>query len=356
MNSTPIAHVRTTTDGTIVEHSLAEHLTEVSIFARGFAARFNGDAWAAYAGLWHDLGKYRAGFQRYIRQSHDPDAHIEGRVADRLKTHSAAGALWAEKHLTATLGPQGRIVARVLGYVIAGHHAGLDNWMNGLKQRLASEDTRREFDESQVAAPAEILRPPAALPNVSGIPVDRRNGPGSFALWVRMLFSCLVDADFLDTERFMDPGKASKRTGFASLVALQDRFDTHMQQVAAKAQATPVNALRAEVLRQCCDKAARAPGLFTLTVPTGGGKTLSSMAFALRHAVKHGKRRIIYAIPYTSIIEQTADIFRSMFGDENIVEHHSNADSDPGSETARSRLACENWDAPLIVTTNVQLF
>lgn len=358
MNSPAIAHVRTATDGTVIEHSLVEHLTEVSILARIFAARFSSDAWATYAGLWHDLGKYRAGFQRYIRMSHDPDAHIEGRVADRLKTHSAAGAVWAEQHLAAALGPHGPIAARVLAYVIAGHHAGLYNWVagNGLKQRLAHEDTRREFEESLSAAPDEILHPQAPLPNLLGIPVDRRNGPGSFALWVRMLFSCLVDADFLDTERFMDPPKATQRTGFASLATLQDRFDTHMHQVAAKAPGTLVNALRADVLSQCCDKAARAPGLFTLTVPTGGGKTLSSMAFALRHAVKHGKRRIIYAIPYTSIIEQTADIFRGIFGDENIVEHHSNADSDPASETARSRLACENWDAPLVVTTNVQLF
>ena len=201
MKTPPIAHVRIATDGTVIEHPLAEHLTEVSIFARDFAARFNADAWAAYAGLWHDLGKYRAGFQRYIRQSHDPDAHIEGRVAERLKTHSAAGALWAEQHLTAALGPQGRIAARVLGYVIAGHHAGLDNWMNGLKQRLASEDTRREFDESRGAASTDILRPQAALPTVSSVPVDHRNSPGSFALWVRILFSCLVDADFLDTDR-----------------------------------------------------------------------------------------------------------------------------------------------------------
>ncbi|MBS0545574.1 MAG: CRISPR-associated endonuclease Cas3'' [Proteobacteria bacterium] len=356
MNSPPIAHVRIATDGAVVEHSLDEHLNQVSIFARDFAARFNSATWAAYAGLWHDLGKYRPGFQRYIRQSHDPDAHIEGRVVDRLKTHSAAGALWAEQHLTAALGPQGRIAARVLGYVIAGHHAGLDNWTNGLKQRLASEDTRREFDESRIAAPAGILCPQAALPDIGGVAVDPRNGPGSFALWVRMLFSCLVDADFLDTERFMDPRKTTQRTGFAGLATLLDRFDSHMRQVAAKAPATPVNTLRADVLRQCCDKAARNPGVFTLTVPTGGGKTLSSMAFALRHAVTHGKRRIIYAIPYTSIIEQTADIFRGIVGDENIVEHHSNADATPGSESARSRLACENWDAPLIVTTNVQLF
>ncbi len=128
MNSPPIAHVRIAADGAVVEHALDEHLNEVSIFARDFAARFNSATWAAYAGLWHDLGKYRPGFQRYIRQNHDPDAHIEGRVVDRLKTHSAAGALWAEQHLTAALGPQGRIAARVLGYVIAGHHAGLDNW------------------------------------------------------------------------------------------------------------------------------------------------------------------------------------------------------------------------------------
>jgi CRISPR-associated endonuclease/helicase Cas3 len=126
-----------------------------------------------------------------------------------------------------------------------------------------------------------------------------------------------------------------------------------MEQLAAKARDTPVNRLRAVILCRCQEQANRAPGLFSLTVPTGGGKTLSSLAFALKHALAHGKRRIIYVIPYTSIIEQTADVFRDIFG-EAVLEHHSNLDAT--KETARSRLACENWDVPVIVTTSVQFF
>lgn len=122
-----------------------------------------------------------------------------------------------------------------------------------------------------------------------------------------------------------------------------------------KAAPTPVNRLRAGILAECRSKGADAPGLFSLTVPTGGGKTLSSMAFTLEHAKRHGKRRVIYVIPYTSIIEQTADVFRSIFG-EAVIEHHSNAEIPPEQENAKSRLACENWDAPIIVTTNVQFF
>lgn len=339
-------------------HLLNDHLLAVAELAGDAAAPFGAERWARYAGIWHDLGKFRSGFQKYIRLANDPDAHIEGRVPGREKTHSAAGAIWAQRHLPEAMGREGEIVARVLAYVIAGHHAGLDNWDGGLKARLASTDSVREFDDAMAGTPSHgILRPDCPAPDFGRMPVDAKTGtPGSFALWVRMLFSALVDADFLDTEAFMDGGRAEARSGFASIDELCAAFDRHMSEVSNNAPPTSVNRLRADVLRQCRDKAANPVGVFTLTVPTGGGKTLSSLAFALRHAVAHRKRRIIYAIPYTSIIEQTADIFRRILGDENVVEHHSNAESNPAQETPRSRLACENWDAPLIVTTNVQLF
>lgn len=169
-----------------------------------------------------------------------------------------------------------------------------------------------------------------------------------------MLFSCLVDADFLDTEKFMDEGRNGLRAGYPALPKLQSTFDLHMADKAAKVTDSPVNRIRAQVLRQCREKAEFPSGLFSLTVPTGGGKTLSSMAFALNHAVHHGKSRVIYVIPYTSILEQTAEIFRGIFGKENVIEHHSNLD--PDRENSRSRLATENWDAPIVVTTNVQFF
>ncbi|MBP6655977.1 MAG: CRISPR-associated endonuclease Cas3'', partial [Propionivibrio sp.] len=356
-----IAHIRSE-NGHVVLHDLEDHLVDVSVLAADFAAEFGAAPWAALAGIWHDLGKYREGFQRYIRQCGDPDAHIEGRVAGPEKTHSAAGALWAQQYLAEVDKRSGPVVARVLAYLIAGHHAGLDNWFGGLHERFNREDTIKEkHDALAVAIPAAILKPSAGLPDLNTIRTDQKdNIPGRFALWVRMLFSCLVDADFLDTERFMSQGKAEARSGFTPVGELEKRLAERLtlmaQEVAERGEAgSQVNMKRAEVLRACLAKAELPPGVFSLTVPTGGGKTLSSLAFALRHAVLHGKRRVIYAIPYTSIIEQTAGIFRSIFGDENVIEHHSNVEVDDTQETARSRLACENWDAPLIVTTNVQL-
>jgi CRISPR-associated endonuclease/helicase Cas3 len=179
-----------------------------------------------------------------------------------------------------------------------------------------------------------------------------------------MLFSCLVDADFLDTERFLQPERFAARSHVPTIADLSAAFDAFTArrdaQLAANGlSATKVNQIRAGVLAQCREKAALPPGLFSLEVPTGGGKTLSSLAFALAHARAHGKRCVVYAIPYTSIIEQTADQFREIFahlGDAAVVEHHSQAEVDPKDESAASRLACENWDAPLVVTTNVQLF
>jgi len=356
-----LAHIRSE-DGCLFPHRLEEHLVKVSELAARFATEFEAAHWAALAGIWHDLGKYRDGFQRYIRQCGDPDAHIEGRVAGPEKTHSAAGALWAQQYLPEVDKRSGPVIARVLAYLIAGHHAGLDNWFGGLHERFSREDTLREgHDALAVAIPESILKPSAGLPDLNAIRTDQElNMPGRFALWVRMLFSCLVDADFLDTEAFMSAGKAEARSGFMSIADLETRLQAHLAQMAQKVAergeaASQVNRKRAEVLRACLAKADHPPGVFSLTVPTGGGKTLSSLAFGLRHAVRYGKRRVIYAIPYTSIIEQTAGIFRSIFGDENVIEHHSNVEADEKQETARSRLACENWDAPLIVTTNVQL-
>jgi len=339
---------------------LAVHLQSVAGIAAYFSEAFEPAAvtqrWAYLAGLWHDLGKYRPGFQRYLLQSDNPDAHIEGKVGGREKTHSAAGALWAMRKLGEVHGPNGALAARVLAYLIASHHAGLYDWDGGLKERLEETDCQTELQESLAASPPEsILNHGDFVPSLNQIP----GGSAGFALWVRMLFSCLVDADFLDTEAHFDAGKPARREGFPALDQMLAAFDEHMVSKAAAASATPVNTLRADILRQCREKAALPAGFFSLTVPTGGGKTLSSLAFALKHAHAHGKRRVIYAIPYTSIIEQTADVFREVFktlGDEVLIEHHSQADAADKDETARSRLACENWDGPLVVTTNVQLF
>jgi CRISPR-associated endonuclease/helicase Cas3 len=346
-------------------HLLNDHLLAVAQGASAFAPA-SSHALAYLAGLWHDLGKRRPGFQHYIRQVSGAQAHIEGRVSDADKTHSAAGALWAQRQLLDRMGPQGQLLSRVLQYVIAGHHAGLDNWeggsgTQGLAARLASTDAQRELEEALAAmAASDPLDPSFELPKLQDLPIGpERAEPGRFALWVRMMFSALVDADFLDTEAYMNDQRPAQRAGAPTIDQMLLACRSHLALLASAAADTPVNRLRAQVLASCQNKASMAPGVFSLTVPTGGGKTLSSLAFALTHAHQHRKRRVVYAIPYTSIIEQTADVFRRVFaglGNDAIVEHHSSAESDPSQETNRSRLACENWDAPLIVTTNVQLF
>jgi len=341
-NTTYLAHVRQLPNGRWIEHFLEEHLLAVAVLAAEFASVFNSQDWARLSGLWHDLGKFREKFQKYIKSvsGYDAEAHIEG--APGRVDHSTAGAI----HAIEELGPPGRIIA----YLIAGHHAGLPDW-NGepasLFQRIEDGKQKGYRQEALQNAPTTgLFNQPCPT---SSPPQD-----GSFALWIRMLFSCLVDADFLDTEAFMDEHRQELRAGYSALNELLSAFDQHMNDKTANTMDSPVNHIRAEVLRQCRERAELPSGLFSLTVPTGGGKTLSSMAFALNHAVYHGKQRVIYVIPYTSILEQTAETFRKIFGDENVIEHHSNLD--PDKEDSRSRLATENWDAPIIVTTNVQFF
>ncbi|MFO1294239.1 MAG: CRISPR-associated helicase Cas3' [Rubrivivax sp.] len=365
---TPIAHGP--------DHGLAEHLRTVATLARRHAPPAMGEL-ASLAGLWHDLGKFRPGFQRYVRQ--DGSLHVEGRAAVSAdKTHSAAGALHALASLEGHSGDWGRAVGWLLAHVIAGHHAGLydhaelaDRLRGGARD--ASERERREavaactaIDAALLALPAEF-DPRAMLQALPGL-ADRQE-PFAASLAVRMIFSALVDADFLDTEAYLNQGRAALRAGFSPLDEYRARLDAHLDALLAEVRdagraAEPVMRARAQVLADCRAAAALPPGVFSLQVPTGGGKTLASLAFALAHAQAHGLERVIVAIPYTSIVEQTADVLAGVFGREAVVEHHSQASDGPHQRdggddgpraTARSRLACENWDAPLVVTTNVQL-
>jgi CRISPR-associated endonuclease/helicase Cas3 len=333
-----LAHVRQDPTGPWLIHSLDDHLRGVAALAESFAAAFGAGDWAKLAGLWHDLGKYRPAFQRYIRGASGYDAHIE--AAGKVD-HSTAGALYADKRMKG--------LGRILAYLIAGHHAGLPDWQSA--ESPASSLVHR-LQQANLLTDALAQSPPT---DILDAPLPTSNpGQRDYALWIRLLFSCLVDADFLDTEQFMAPDQAGLRGRYLPLAELEPRFEAHMAALTARADDTPVNRMRAAVLERCQNAAEQIPGLFSLTVPTGGGKTLASLAFALRHAQRHGKRRIFYVIPYTSIIEQTAGVFRGVFGEDAVLEHHSNLDSD--RETPRSRLACENWDASLIVTTNVQFF
>ena len=272
-----LAHVRC--DGDIFSlHDLDEHLREVGKLAEEHARLFGSGDWARVAGLWHDLGKYSVEFQRRIKSvsGYDAGAHLEGHPG--RVDHSTVGAQYA----TDQFGGHGRILA----YLIAGHHAGLPDWHtsettgSALKVRL-DDNVHLKRTLSQ-AIPIELLSQPKPTTSLIG-------GREGFALWVRMLFSCLVDADFLDTEAFMDADKARQRLNALTLPDLLPRFNAYMEEQFTYVPSTQVNRMRAEVLRQCRDKAQEAPGVFSLTIPTGGGKTLSSLAFALEHAALHRK-------------------------------------------------------------------
>jgi CRISPR-associated endonuclease/helicase Cas3 len=357
-----VSHIRIDTEGQQVDRPLADHLRAVATLASLFAGAFQAEEWAAAAGLWHDLGKFQARWQQYLQSHFTGDPHDA--EAKSPTPHALAGAQYAERML-----PDGE--GRLLAYLIAGHHAGLPDLLEpgGLRQRLDAAQRDAKCDELMAALanrehiPAEILEKPTLAPDPTRMGVGGSKGEElALSLWLRMLFSCLVDADFLDAESFLNPEQYAARPKPRPAAELLPAFDAHMAGKARDAKPSSVNDARAQVLA-ACRMAGRAPrvesGLYSLTVPTGGGKTLASLAFALEHARTHGKQRVIYAIPFTSIIEQTAAAFRSVFPvdkDEEspVLEHHSNLDLD--TQPRNAHLATENWDAPLIVTTNVQLF
>jgi CRISPR-associated endonuclease/helicase Cas3 len=326
------------------------HLRRAGALARRFGRRFDIGNTAAASGLLHDVGKYSDAFQ--IRIAGDA-----GKV-----DHATGGAKEAVTHY-------GEEIGRLLAYGIAGHHGGLPNGGNADGRALLSR-----LDSTQIPAGHDRWKGRICLPTpgtitaeLSGFVQTAQDVFTGFssAFLARMIFSCLVDADFLATEWFYDRGKAHSRRRLPGPVALAPVLREHLDSIFGNAVPTEINRQRAAVLQACRAAASYEPGVFSLNVPTGGGKTLSSLSFALEHAAWHGFDRVIYAIPYTSIIEQTADIFRAALraaGLDIILEHHSAAEipaytgeQEPiGAD--RLRLATENWDAPVIVTTTVQLF
>jgi len=327
---------------------LEDHLKNVAELAKKFAEEFGSGDWGYLAGLWHDLGKYQNEFQKMLK-SNDPDASVEDYLGH--VNHSSSGALLADKIFKQPFG-------RILSYAVAGHHAGLPDWMHEIGSGGSLSSRLKEIDlleRIKDVIPVEIVNQP--MPKFAP-PCNKPIYDEHLHIWLRMIFSCVVDADFLDTEKFMEPEKSEHRVRSANFSQLINPFNQYMAEKRAQAEHNPINLQRQSILAMCREKAKLPRGIFSLAAPTGSGKTLSVMAFALEHALQNNNKcpmhRIIVAIPYTSIIEQTAAVYKEIFGEANVLEHHSNLD--PDRETLKNRLASENWDMPIVVTTNVQLF
>ena len=328
-------------------HRLSAHLEGTGERAAAFLESAGCADFGRVAGLLHDLGKYTREFQ----------ARLEGE-RNRVD-HSTAGTKVAVERYGEQLG-------KMLAFCIAGHHVGLANGVNGHRVTALHDRLRAKVPvpdsiwEEEITLPTQLASP--------GIrPRDRDTAGFCAAFFVRMVFSALVDADYLDTEAWYaeQEGKTPPRGQHPDLRELRERLNARLDMLADQSVTSEVNELRRKVLVHARSRAVEPPGLFTLTVPTGGGKTLTSLAFALDHAVHYGLARIIYVIPYMSIIEQTAAVFREALQGSGtdaadfVVEHHSTFDEERlGEREARDklRLAMENWDAPIIVTTAVQFF
>jgi CRISPR-associated endonuclease/helicase Cas3 len=342
----PVAH---TPNAKGYWHNLQEHLQDVANLAKTYAAKFGASDLGYYAGLWHDLGKYNPDFQKYLELC-EAASRSDAREPRERVPHAIYGAKLAAQEFAP------------LAALIYGHHAGLPAW-GQLENRLAELDPAKYQLVIQQAAleglNMEIA--PTATQQLMSLYQDEL----SYELLLRLLFSTLVDADYLDTEEHFNPEVAEQRqlsrNSVASLWLQLQAAQNHLIEQASKIK-TPINQVRTEVYQACLDAAQLEPGIFRLAVPTGGGKTRSGLAFALAHAVQHGLDRVIIAVPYTSIIEQTVGVYREIFGEDAVLEHHSAVRPDQGNEEdarsrqAQARLATQNWDAPLIVTTTVQLF
>jgi CRISPR-associated endonuclease/helicase Cas3 len=329
---------------------LIDHLTRTGDLAFELGRDAGVSELAQVAGRLHDIGKYSQAFQR----------RLEG--AKRPVDHATAGAREIARLFQTE--PQ-KPFAELLSYCIAGHHSGLPDYgdisdVEGDATLLARREKKKLEDYSvyktEIDTTALTFQPRLIKPIK-----DHRNFSVSFL--ARMVYSTLVDADWLETETYMNGGK-KPRGEYESIEVLTQRLSLFLRRFDNPQNV--INQKRTETLKACLEKSADKQGIFTLTVPTGGGKTLASMAFALNHAVTHGLKRIIYVIPFTSIIEQNAAVFKDCLGEANILEHHSNfdweghkqesPDDETNNATEKLKLASENWDIPIVFTTNVQFF
>ncbi|MBR5169061.1 MAG: CRISPR-associated helicase Cas3' [Muribaculaceae bacterium] len=326
-----ISHIKESSGKWLIQ-SNDEHQQGVAILTARFSDSFNMSEWGKVLGLLHDIGKEKHAFQQHIMKEsgYQPNTRVEGDYS-----HAFVGGLVAHK-----LFPQ---VTPILSNIIMGHHRGLyddGDWKELIKQEIPDEVTIPDVK-------AHLSMPRCAMARED------------VHLLVRMLYSCLVDADYLDTEAFMAPEQAELRGSKTTMSELCSKLESHLEKLSKSAPDTEVNRIRRYV-QECCKNSSDGDvDYYSLTVPTGGGKTLSSLLWALRHAVRNDLQRIIIAIPYTSIIVQTAATLKAIFGEENVLEHHSNVEYDGDGKnevTKQLQLATENWDYPIVVTTNVRFF
>lgn len=305
---------------------LKKHLENVSHLEEAFCSAFNAEKDGRLCGLYHDIGKYSLAFQR----------RLEG--GQERVDHSTAGALlmFDKRNVPAAM-------------CIAGHHAGLADL--GTKNDL-TETFMGRVNNAKKGGLEDCSAWRAELPDTIPQGGENRAGLGNY-FYTKMLFSALTDADWLDTEAYFLNQALSEKT--ITIDELLKKLNKH---IAPWWNAeSEINLRRCKILKSAIEHGNDSVGLFSMTVPTGGGKTVSSMAFALNHAVKHGMRRIIYVIPYCSILEQTQSIFESIFGKENITAHYSGAEFSAREDQEDTRVfSTENWEAPIILTTAVQFF
>jgi len=347
--------------------------------------QWNLEAIGEVLGLLHDFGKYSKTFQDYLGSAvglidQDADDYVDATVLRGHIDHSTAGAQFIWQRLSSE-GPFGRLAGQVLGLCIASHHSGLIDCLtpsgdDSFGSRMNKPVEKTHLDEARASADKEILSRVEALLSDANLIANLRvclekivlsqsmGGQGVVAqqqigLLVRFLFSCLIDADRVDTADFEKPKAARSRMhgSYTDWGTLIDRFEAHL---AALEPREPIDQLRADISRHCHDGASRVPGTYTLTVPTGGGKTLASLRFALHHANKWKMDRVIYVIPFTTIIDQNADVVRRILEPDDalaskgriVLEHHGNLT--PEQQGWREKVLSENWDAPVIYTTMVQ--
>lgn len=330
-----------------IEQSVKDHLDGVGLLTSKFCSEFIHSKYGNALGYMHDIGKYSNEFQEYI---------LNGVGSRGSVDHSSAGTQEMYKLFKKT----GNEFYKISSMCIAGHHGGLLDYGDPVQKTEFCGRVKKEKIPNYFAYESELN-----LDNINGIPELDENFKDSFSemMLTRMLFSCLVDADFLDTESSMLKNQGM-RANFSSILDIKNCIDRFIAKFYPPKGL--LNQRRCELLTRCQEVGHDVnrfnENLYTLTIPTGGGKTISSLAFAVNRALMTGKKRIIYAIPYTSIIEQNANVFKDIIGDDNVVEHHMNIEYDDINDEGISqvnnkcKLATENWDAPIIVTTNVQFF